>query len=74
MRQREAHNKYRNHFFFTHLMLGSMFKAVVKGVTLPVDIAVDTLLALPEAAENDEIYSRTKRKVNSIADDLDDVV
>lgn len=55
-------------------MLGSLLKAVVKTATLPISIAVDTASLLDDLVEERGIGNRTGKHINSIADDLDNVL
>lgn len=54
-------------------MLGSLFRAAVKTITLPVSIVSDVCTSMSDAAEGEHVGQKTMRKVSSIADDLDNV-
>lgn len=55
-------------------MLGSLLKATVKTALLPVVVAKDVLIALPDSAEGDTPFSDAGKVIGSIADDLDDIL
>ena len=54
-------------------MLGSLLKAAVKTAVLPVSIAADTLFIMSDAGD-EGVGHRTADHINSIADDLNDVL
>jgi hypothetical protein len=55
-------------------MLGSLFSAVVKTATLPIDIALDVVTGLHDVSTGQGVGNRTKDKIDCITEDLDNVL
>lgn len=55
-------------------MLGSLLRAAVKTVVLPVSVISDVCTSLSDAADDKPVGRKTWKAVSSIADDLDKVL